>query len=749
MTTSIIRRPRSNAGIHALRLALTLGGAAFLTLPCGHAAAQTAGTAGIETVVVTAERREENILNVGINITSLSADDLRTSRVNSATDLATQIPNVDVKTNIPGAQQIITVRGVGLDDFSSTNNSSVGVYVDDVFLASFAEMDFNMYDLARVEVLKGPQGTLYGRNSTAGAINLISARPSTDGAEANVSAGYGNFGAFEAEGMLNMPLDDTLAVRFAAKVVNQSDGYWFSRVLDRDLGRQNILLGRMQALWKPTSGLTVLLKVEGEHNRSEIGVGKFFGTISTVPGESCPDFADPSHCVDAHGYTDTTTNKFEGDWNHLAPYNVDQWNGTLHIDDDFGWATLTAITGYINFKREFYIDADAAPTSDVEFDQNDAVSQFSQEIRLAGDSSGISWLAGAYYSWDRVHSYTPGTLLDSFGLDAFIESRQITDSAAIFGQAKWPLTDQLTLTTGLRLTYEDRSYIGGTDFVVPVVGVHIPVTHEDDKIFNRNVSWHGGLDYKPDEDTLVYLSIARATKSGGFFNGISTQSEALAPYKPETLTDYEAGVKAQLLDRMLQIDGSVFYYDYSDLQAQTFTNVGAVSLIKLSNIDKATIYGLDLGATWLPVSGLTLRAGLGLLHTRLGSFPFATSMGVITMPAGNKLPDAPDVTFTGLARYEHPVSEDYLGSIQIEAKYADSSFKEALNTPYLFTSPNWVFDGRVALSTINADWELAFWVKNMFDEEHVVTATDDGLGMGYRIFNAPRTLGFTLSHKFG
>jgi len=732
----------------ALRLTLGLSGAVLLALPPGAAHAQTDSSPSIETVVVTAEKREENILNIGINITSLSGEDLRTSRILTATDLATQIPNVDVKTNIPGAQQIITVRGVGLDDFSSTNNSSVGVYVDDVFLASFAEMDFNMYDLARVEVLKGPQGTLYGRNSTAGAINIISARPSLDDFAANLSAGYGNFGTFEADGMLNIPVTDTLALRFAGKTVQQSDGYWFSRVLDRDLGRQNNFLGRAQALWEPTSDITVLLKLEGEHNRSEIGVGKFFGTISTVPGAACPDFSDPSHCVDAHGYTDTTSNKFEGDWNHLAPYNVDSWNGTLHIDDNFGWATLTSVTGYINFKREFYIDADAAPTSDVEFDQNDAVSQFSQELRLAGDTSGISWLAGAYYSWDRVHSYTPGTLVDSFGLDVFIESHQITNSAAVFGQAKWPITDQLTLTTGLRLNYEDRSYIGGTDFVVPVLGIHIPTTHQDDKLFDRNVSWHGGLDYKPDDDTLFYLSIARSTKSGGFFNGISTQNEALAPYKPERLTDYEGGVKAQLLEHTLQIDGSVFYYDYTDLQAQTFTNVGAVSLIKLSNIHKATIYGLDLDATWLPLSGLTLRGGLGLLHTRLGSFPFATPSGPVTMPGGNKLPDAPEVTFTGLVRYEHPLSDDYLGSVQIQGKYADSSFKEALNTPYLFTDPNWVFDSRIAISTNSSNWELAFWMKNMFDEEHVVTATDDGLGMGYRIFNTPRTFGFTVSHKF-
>jgi iron complex outermembrane receptor protein len=711
------------------------------------ALAQDQSGTTIETVVVTAEKTSENIMDVGINVTSVSAEDLRTQRITSATDLATQIPNVDVKPNIPGAQQIITVRGVGLDDFSSTNNSSVGVYVDDIFLASFAEMDFNMFDLDHVEVLKGPQGTLYGRNSTAGAINLISAKPSFDGFDGNISAGYGNYDTFTADGMLNVPVTSDLALRFSADVDEQGTGYWYSRVLHRDLGRQNNLHGRAQALFRPTSTLTVLLKLEGEHDRSEIGVGKFFGTISTN-AQACPDFSDPAHCVNAHGYTDTTKNVFQGDWNHLAPYNLDQWNMTLHVDQDLGWATFSSITGYINFKREFYIDADASPQSDAEFDQNDAVMQYSEEMRLAGQTGGIDWLAGLYYSKDRVHSYTPGTLVDLFGVDVFIQSLQKTQSAAAYGQAKWPITDTLSLTTGLRLTYEDRSYVGGTDFVIPVVGTQIPETFENDKIFDRNVSWRGALNWKPSDDTLYYVSASRATKSGGFFNGISTNNAALAPYKPETLTDYEGGVKTELFGRSVLVDSSVFYYDYDDLQAQTFTNVGAVSLIKLSNISKATIYGLDLDATWLPFEGMTLRTTLGLLHSRLGSFPYANAGGPTVEPAGNQLPDAPTVTWTGYARYQWPVFGSYLAGVQGDFHYGAPNYQEALNTPYLFTHANWVFDGRASIATGDDGWELALWVKNMFDEEHVVTATDDGTGEGYRIFNAPRTFGVTLTHQF-
>ncbi|MBV8978319.1 MAG: TonB-dependent receptor [Alphaproteobacteria bacterium] len=716
----------------------------------------------VETVVVTAERRPENILKVGINVMALSAEQLRVDRVETAMDLAAHVPNVDVKTNIPGAQQIITIRGVGLDDFSSTNNSSVGVYVDDVFLSSFAEMDFNFYDLDRIEVLKGPQGTLYGRNSTAGAINVISAKPSTDAFAAQIEAGYGNFDTFDAEGYVNMPLSDDLAVRISGRTIQQGTGYWFSRVLNRDLGRQDIDLGRGQALWAPKEGLKILLKVDGEHNDSEIGVGKFFGTISTN-SQPCPDFSDPSHCINAHGYTDTTRNPFQGDWNHAAPYKVDRLNTTLRVDDDFGWAQLTSVTGFIDFKRSFYTDVDAAPTTDAEFDQNDKVQQFSQELRLAGSTTRWDWLAGGYYSWDRVKTFTPGYLTDLFNTQVLITSDQRTTSGAAFGQVKYHLTDAVTLTGGLRFTDEERRYVGGTTdenptgfsilcFITPGCPFGTPgpyaLSFENAKIHDDNWSWRGVLNWNPDPDTLVYASVSRGTKSGGFFNGITTVSAALAPYLPEQLTDYEVGVKTSTLEHTLLVDSSVFYYDYKNLQAQTFTNVGAVSLIKLGNIPQATIYGLDLDAQWLPTDGLSLSAALGLLHTRLGAFPFANSSGPVIEPAGNKLPDAPDVSFTGQVRYEHGLWDGYSGAVQMGATYGSSVYFEALNTPYLAGRANWVFDGRASLGPKNGKWELALWGKNLFDEKHVVQATDDGVGMGYRIFNAPRTFGGTFTYKF-
>ncbi len=744
-----------------------LAGASLLALGAASPAlAQTqaqGATAQVAEVIVTAQRREERTLDVGLAISSVGAETLRTQRVAATTDLVGQVPNVDVKENIPGAQAIITVRGVGLNDFSSTNNSTVGVYVDDVFLASFAEMDFNFYDLERVEVLKGPQGTLYGRNSTAGAINVISAAPSLSGNSAMVSATAGNFSRYEGEAFANLVASDQLAFRFSGKAVKQDEGYWFSRPLGTDIGQQDILLGRAQMLWKPSAATTVKLKIEAERNRSEIGSGKFFGTIPTGAGITCPNFSNPAGCTDSHGFTDTNSDPFSVTTKHAAPYHVNQVNGTLHIDQDLGSVRLTSVTGYINFKRNFYIDADAAPTTDAEFNQNDKVRQFTQEVRLAGGSADrATWIAGAYYSWDRVHTLSPGYLHDIFNTNVLITADQKTESKALFGQADWTLTPRLKLVTGLRYTDEDRSYVGGTTdlnsfglsflcFAVGACGLGAPGTHvlsaENASIHDRNWSWRAGLNFKPADDTLIYGTIARGTKSGGFFNGITTNSFALAPYRPEELTDYEAGFKTRLMDRTLQLEASAFWYDYQDLQTQTFTDVGAVSLIKLGNVGKATVKGLDAQATWLPVRGLTLSAGLGLLDTELGSFTTAGAAGPVVVKKGNKLPNAPDTSFNGQARYEWAVGGDWTAAIQGGAHYSSKVFKEALNTSYLSAGSYWVYDARASIAS-PAGWEVAVWGKNLGDERYVTQATDDGLGMGYRVFNAPRTYGVSVTKRF-
>ncbi|QGN55692.1 TonB-dependent receptor plug domain-containing protein [Novosphingobium sp. Gsoil 351] len=294
-----------------------LSATAVPTCALGQASTTAAddGSSGVSgEIVVTAQRREQQLTDVGISIAALSERSIQEARISQIENIAAAVPNVDIKEQVPGALPVVTIRGIGLDDFSSTNSPSAGVYVDEVPLASIALMSSEIYDLERIEVLKGPQGTLYGRNSTAGAVNILTARPD-DSFSARASAGYGNFNAFEAEGFVNVPLSDTLAARVSARTVQQGKGYWTSRRLPGEtLGERNILTGRAQLSWRPDDALAVTLKVEGLRSRSEMGQGEFFGTVNPLTGGPCaPVLAgrvDNSQCTDFFGYTDTDGDPF-------------------------------------------------------------------------------------------------------------------------------------------------------------------------------------------------------------------------------------------------------------------------------------------------------------------------------------------------------------------------------------------------------------------------------------------------------
>ena len=717
-----------------------------------------------QNIIVTAQRREERLTDVGISITALPERLIEESRISQIENIATAVPNVDIKEQVPGAIPVVTIRGIGLDDFSSTNSPSAGVYVDEVPLASISLMSNEIYDLERIEVLKGPQGTLYGRNSTAGAVNIITARPQNEFA-ARLSAGYGNYDMFEAEGMVNVPLGDTLAARISARTVQQSEGYWRSRLLPGEtIGERDILTGRVQLRWRPSADVDVNLKVEGLRSRSELGQPEFFGTINPLTGGLCaPVLAgrvDNSQCTDFFGYTDTDGDPFLGDWARDAIYDVDAWDATLRVEVDLGGVELRSISGYRWQDRIFDIDSDATPARQVDFVQSDTIEQFTQELHLSGTFGLADWLVGLFYSHDEVTVFTPGNHLDLFVTQTVINADQETDSAAAFANVEWHLTDQLSLITGLRLTWEERSYVGGTTDLNPLgfsflcipaglctLGVPGPValTFRDDEISDTNLTGRFALEYQPTPSSLLYASVSRGRKSGGFFSGITTDNRALIPYRPETLTAFEVGGRARLANRTILVNGSLFYYDYDDVQTFVRDDGGAIPVQRLGNIDHARVLGADLDISWRPVRGLDLFAGVGLLDTRLSAF--ATAAG--NVPGGNELPNAPDLTFTGRVRYEFPIGAGLEASVLGAAHYSDSVFKDAANDPLIRAGNWWVLDARAAVGAADERWEIALWARNLTDNQHVVQGLDvASLGFGNRNYNAPRTYGVTGTIRF-
>jgi iron complex outermembrane receptor protein len=761
-------RPRRIARYSASCLALV-----GLALAIPAAADEPAAKDEVEKVTVTAQKRSQNILDVGLNVSVVSGADVRDKRVEQMRDLSQSLGNLDVKEQVPGAMPVITIRGVGLDDFSSTNNPSAGIYIDEVFLSSLAMMSFDVYDLERIELLKGPQGTLYGRNSTAGAINVITAKPSTDGFDAFASAGYGNYETFDATGMVNLPVSETFAVRFAAKTIQQGEGLWFNRVTNEDVGTRDLIAGRAQAAWSPSESLDFILKFEGQRARSEMGQGEFFGAFE-VPPPPPPGLPTPCatpgapRCFESHGYHDVDGDPFTGDWSGDNFYNIDQWGTTLRADADLGGATLTSVTGYIQFERAFYIDTDATPLFQTDFIQSEKVNQISQELRLAGSQEGlVDWLVGGFYSHDHVTVNTPGFHSGLFNTNSLTFADQETDSAAAFAHAEWALSDQLKFITGLRYTWEEKSDVGGTIdlndlfgtfFGTPAPGFGscllsptctppagaVQLAAVDTTITDRNWSWKVGLDWKVDENTLIYANASQGVKSGGFFSGIATFSFQLAPYKPETLVAYEIGLKKQY--RSLQFTGSAFYYDYSDVQTFIREDV-LIPVQRLGNVEEATIYGADFDLVWRPqsIEGLKVQASLGLLDTELGAFTTAS----INFPKGNKLPNASDVTFSATLGYDIPLGDELFLGLTGSTHYASEVFKDALNDPLIAAESYWTFNASAALFSAADGWDIRVWGKNLADEQHETQGLNVlSLGYGNRTYSAPRTYGVTLSKHF-
>jgi iron complex outermembrane receptor protein len=634
--------------------------------------------AELEAVTVTAQKRVQDTLDVGLNVAVVGSEDLTARRVTQVADIAAFTPNVGIKENMPGILPVVTIRGVGLNDFSVVNNPSAGVYVDEVYLSSLALMNFDLFDLERMEALKGPQGTLYGRNSTAGAINVVTAKPSFRGREGRLAASYGDYEALDLEGMVNVPVSDTFALRLAGKYVRQDEGYYFNRSLGRDIGRRDVRMVRAQALWLPTPDLEVLTKIEIQKSRSEVGGPEFFGLIRPAGAPASLVCPGSPGCLDLLGYSDVDGDPFKGEYSVDPSYDLDQRALTTRINADLGWATLTSITGYIDFKREWGADTDAGPFPELDFIANDRVHQLSQELRLAGSTDNTEWLVGVFASRDRVKTSYDGDSRALFNTRLYTFADQTSKSAAVFGNVERRLTPTLSLVAGLRYTWEEKHNDAfDLDLVsqcpasfltlAPCGAGPITLASIDRRIDDRNWSWKAGLNWKPDPLTLVYASVSQAVKSGGFFSGVATTSAQLQPYRPETLVDYEVGIKQRIPEAGLSWSGSAFYYDYKDVQTFIRDESGGLPIQRLGNVRKAEIYGADLDVSFSPraLEGLDLTAGLGLLHTELGAF--TSSAGLI--PKGNRLPDAPKVSFNVAAAYTLRLSDELQARVQVDGQF--------------------------------------------------------------------------------
>jgi len=723
----------------------------------------------LEVVTVTAQKREQSLQDVGIAVNAYTSENLREYRMNDAKDVADYTPNVDIKSTLTVGNPNVTIRGVGLNDFNANNSSPAGVYVDEVFLTSTSMMSFQLFDLERVEVLKGPQGTLYGRNTTAGAMNFVTKKP-TQEFDAYTALTGGNWGHFEAEGAVGGPISDSVAYRLSAKTIQQSGGPYKSSVFGEH-GELDIKTARAQLTWDIDDVRSLELSVHGDTDKSDGALYTSYGTKDStmvtpggdpvdgpIPGILAPLCAaveaggfDPATCVDAWGYSDTDGDPYRGDWQFPSMLDRGGFGGRATFTWDLGETTLTSVTGYENLDRDADDgDSTSNPTKNqFHFTPSNNVAQLSQEIRLAGASDKVDWVGGIFYSDDTVEEWSIIQSPDLFAplvgfdfgspFDLRTMYEQDTTALALFGHTEWSLNDQWNLIFGLRYTDEERKFKADSAIGVPILITGLSAV--DLKISESNVSGKVGLEYFTQNDSMVYGSISTGFKSGGFFGGLSLDALERLPYDKETITAYEFGVKSRLAGNTLQLNAAAFYYDYEDMQQFIETNVGGITVAKLDNIPNASkVAGIDVDLWWRPMDNLDIRGGLGIIDSELGNF---TSGGVLQ--AGKEMANAPGTSASLSARYEWDLG-DKLVSALVGVNHTGEMFRNAQNNPLTKVDGYTLVDGRVALASSDGEWEFALWAKNLADEEYVVESFgDDSLGSWTRLFNTPRTYGISAT----
>ena len=642
--------------------------AAIVPLAGGGAAAQApADRDALPEIVVTAERRATGVQTTPLAISVVDGRTLAERGVVSINQLQYQTPGLEAVPAFGGGQPNFRLRGVGFDDYASNNASPVGGSVDEVAKPFPIQTQGLLFDLDRVEVVRGPQGTLYGRNTTAGAINFITARP-TDRLAAGIDADYGSFGLFRGEAYLSGPLGGGWAGRIAAGT-EQGGGFQHDRSTGRALGDADRVGTRGELAY---GGGALSLLVEGHYgrDRSDATGLYLFQPLGAIAADTSrratgwgasPQFAGLLGIPpDAKPFRDNATA-----------------GGSLHAEFDLGSARLTGVTGYEHFRRREYNDWDASPLAFAGTYFASRARTFSQEVRLASTSGAATrWIVGVYYGDERLADRFDSDFQQSLTFVALTSYRQNARTIAGFGQVDVPLTPELTLTGGLRVEHERRTLRDFTTTTLPVFG--LGVAGGAASLSYTEPSGKVALAWTARPRTLLYASASRGVKSGGFTAYNTLTPSQLAPFRPEILYAYEAGAKTELGGR-LRLNVAGFYYDYHRQQVQSaIYDPVYMAVGKIVNAPRSHIYGAEAELTWAPLHGLTIVQGLAW---RVGKFDRFDDLDIAASTAAGT-----GVTVSRSGQDEGFAHWSYTGSASYRAGFG--RYDLTAQTDYAYRGPN-------------------------------------------------------------
>lgn len=710
----------------------TLIGVAYTSWAAGPSTGDSL-TSSLEEIVVTAQKRSERLEDVPIAITAVSGDQLTSAGIKTTQDLAQVVPGLTI-TNDSG-YMLPRIRGIGNNLMGAGYEGGVATYIDGVYIASAPASLIALNDIERVEVLKGPQGTLFGRNATGGLIQIITKSPAND-PSGDVQVGYGNYRTWSADTYVTGGFG-IVAADFAGHLSRQGDGYGTNQFNGDAVNRMNVDDAlRTSLLLSPTDATKI--RLIGDYERSD---GSVYGAFRLAPGTT----------------TFLPYGAIKSPWNvdsDFQPINRFHGRGVSgRWDQDVGFATFSSISAYRSSDNLVGFDADATPVPafNLIIDQMDH--QFSQELQLASKDSRVQWIVGAYYlnyssRYDPAigEFFGPFQSPSPFGPVAEVDnySNLHTNALAGYGQVTVPIVYNTNLTAGFRYTSEEHEIsaskaidfgAGPQDFLVPL--------NPQSTRFSKP-TWRVSIDHHFDSELMGYVSYNRGFKSGGYNGQLPTDP----PFQPEQLDAYELGLKADVLEDRIRLEGAVFDYEYKDIQVGKFTG----QQVSYYNGSAARVYGLDVDVLARIAVGLTVGGGFTLLHDRFTDFPNAimsnqTPAGVVPTigsAAGNRLPQTPDLESSFNIDYHTPVGGSELG-FNVNWSY-DSGYYAAPDN--ILRQPAFNQVNASARIEFKDGITVKFWGRNLTNAI-VANALDSDTFHSIASFAPPRTYGVTLTAKFG
>jgi iron complex outermembrane recepter protein len=745
----------------------------------------------LEEITVTARKREERLLDVPVAVTAISAERIEAQSMSRLDDVTYAVPNLSISgggTDAGGTGfGIVYVRGIGQIDYANSIDPGVGTYVDGVYLGRAVGGNLDLPDIQQVEVLRGPQGTLFGKNTMGGAINVTTKRPTFEN-DATFAITYGEDNRMNGEFEGDLKLSDTVAARVVGAYRSQ-DGY-ISRYYGGDaIGEEDTLVGRAKLEYRPSDDLDVLVSFDyTDAGGTSAKTVKLFDPLAVgdqlailwneVPAAFAADLFDngmidgsqppipglpfvPYSVIEGerigpqNDFNDLRTNAGTGPMKN----DFQSWGASARIEWDFGPATLRSITAYRTLDSVVGGDQDGQRANASVAYWGDEQSQWSQEFNLYGSTDSLDWLAGLYYfSEDADASQEIRQNLPWFMVNILFGTE--TKSYAAFAEGTWRFSERWSAVAGVRYTSEDKDFYAHDvcypGMVLPCPGGEfLPLTTTSDSW--TSVDPRVGLQYRPSTDWLLYVQYSSGFKSGGFNARPGSIEAARQPFDMEQIDAFEVGAKGSFAGGRAIVSLAAFYYDYTDLQMviSGINPLTGTAVAVVGNLGNATIKGAEAEITWRPVDRLLLNAAVGYTNAEYdsldpGVLDLITAVGSPAVTLDNKLPRTPEWTVNAGIEYLWTLGASGDLTARLDYAWIDEQFNDIQNFREAMTPSHENVNARITYRHSDR-WEAALYARNLTDEEYVANSFWPQGGQASVLFlipNEPREVGLTLKFHF-